>query len=131
MNPARRYIVGGIAILASIVVFLVPFVYIILTSMKTAREAATRSFDLPANWLFWDNLVAVIQTRDHMLVLAFINSMILTVASVTLLVILGAMVGFVLQRRPSRWTGIVNFFVLVAIIIVPLSIWFNSREIEQ
>jgi raffinose/stachyose/melibiose transport system permease protein len=36
-----------------------------------------------------------------------------------LLVILGAMVGFVLQRRPSRWTGIVNFFVLAGLIIPP------------
>jgi raffinose/stachyose/melibiose transport system permease protein len=119
VSKARRYIVGGIAILASIVVFLVPFAYIVITSVKTAREAATRSFDLSANWLFWDNLVAVIQTRDYMLVLAFINSMILTVASVTLLVILGAMVGFVLQRRPSRLTGIVSFFVLAGLIIPP------------
>jgi raffinose/stachyose/melibiose transport system permease protein len=29
------------------------------------------------------------------------------------------MVGFVLQRRPSRWTGIVNFFVLAGLIIPP------------
>jgi raffinose/stachyose/melibiose transport system permease protein len=119
MNKARRYIVGGIAILASIVVFLVPFAYIILTSIKDARQAATRNFDLPIKWQFWENFVDVIQTRDYMLVTAFINSMILTVASVTLLVIFGAMVGFVLQRRPSRWTGIVNFFVLAGLIIPP------------
>jgi raffinose/stachyose/melibiose transport system permease protein len=119
MNKARRYIVGGIAILASVVVFLVPFAYIILTSLKDARQAATRNFDLPIKWQFWENFVAVLQTRDYMLVTAFINSMILTVASVTLLVILGAMVGFVLQRRPSRWTGIVNFFVLAGLIIPP------------
>ena len=118
-NVAKRWIVGGIAILASIVVFLVPFAYIILTSVKTAREAATRSFDWPTKWQFWENLVDVIQTRDYMLVTAFLNSIILTVASVTLLVILGAMVGFVLQRRPSRWTGIVNFFVLAGLIIPP------------
>ena len=119
MNHARRYIVGSIAILASIVVFLVPFAYIVLTSVKTAREAATRSFDWPANWMFWDNLVKVIETRDYMLVSAFINSMILTVASVTLLVVFGAMVGFVAQRRLSRWTPIVNFLVLAGLIIPP------------
>ncbi len=119
MNKARRYIVGGIAILASIVVFIVPFAYIVLTSIKDARQAATRNFDLPIKWQFWENFVDVIQTRDYMLVTAFINSMILTVASVTLLVIFGAMVGFVLQRRPSRWTGIVNFFVLAGLIIPP------------
>ena len=49
---------------------------------------------------FWDNLVEVIKTRDYMLLTAFINRIILTVASVILLVVFGAMVGFVLQRRP-------------------------------
>jgi raffinose/stachyose/melibiose transport system permease protein len=119
MKNPRRYIVGGIAILASIVVFLVPFAYIVLTAIKDARQAATRNFDWPIKWQFWDNLIEVLQTRDYMLVTAFLNSMILTVASVTLLVILGAMVGFVLQRRPSRWTGVVNFFVLAGLIIPP------------
>ena len=54
-----------------------------------------------------------------MLVTAFINSIILTVASVTLLVVFGAMVGFILQRRPSVWTGLVNFLVLAGLIIPP------------
>jgi raffinose/stachyose/melibiose transport system permease protein len=61
----------------------------------------------------------VLSTRDYMLVTAFINSIILTVGSVTLLVVFGAMVGFVLQRRPSRWTNIINFFVLAGLIIPP------------
>ncbi|RYE08649.1 MAG: carbohydrate ABC transporter permease [Hyphomicrobiales bacterium] len=119
MNHARRYWVGGIAIVASVVVFLVPFAFIILMSMKDRKQASLRNFDLPVNWQLWDNLVAVVQTRDYMLVTAFINSTILTVASVTLLVIFGAMVGFVLQRRPSRWSGIANFFVLAGLIIPP------------
>ncbi len=67
-----------------------------------------------------DNLVEVIQTRDYMLVTAFINSIILTVASVALLVILGAMVGFVLQRRPSGLgADVANFFVLAGLIMPP------------
>ena len=61
----------------------------------------------------------MIQTRDYMLLTAFLNSTILTIAGVTLLVVFGAMVGFVLQRRPSVWTGIVNFLVLAGLIIPP------------
>jgi raffinose/stachyose/melibiose transport system permease protein len=119
MNSARRYWVGGLAIIASVVVFLVPFAFIILTAIKDRKQASLRNFDLPISWQFWDNLVEVVKTRDYMLVTAFINSIILTVASVTLMVVLGAMVGFVLQRRPSRWTKIVNFFVLAGLIIPP------------
>ena len=119
MNPARRYVVGGAAIVASIVVFIVPFIFIILTALKSRKEASLRGFSLPTEWHLWDNLVEVVSTRDYMLVTAFINSVILTVASVVLLVVLGAMVGFVLQRRPSRLTPIVNFFVLMGLIVPP------------
>lgn len=119
MRHVQRYIYGGIAIAASVVVFLVPFAFIILTAVKDRRQAATRSFDWPTSWHLWDNFVEVLKTQDYQLVTAFINSIILTVASVTLLVVLGAMVGFVLQRRPSRWTPIVNFLILAGLIIPP------------
>ncbi len=119
MNRARRYWVGGLAIIASVVIFLVPFAFIILTAIKDRKQASLRNFDLPISWQFWDNLVEVVKTRDYMLVTAFLNSIILTVASVTLMVVLGAMVGFVLQRRPSRWTKMVSFFVLAGLIIPP------------
>jgi raffinose/stachyose/melibiose transport system permease protein len=119
MTGLRRYIFGAIAILVSVVVFIVPFAFILLTALMDRKQAARRSFTLPNGWHLWDNLVEVIQTRNYMLLTAFMNSIILTVASVALLVVLAAMVGFVLQRRPSRWTGIVNFLVLTGLIIPP------------
>ncbi|HEX4297000.1 MAG TPA: carbohydrate ABC transporter permease [Devosia sp.] len=115
----RDYAVGVAAVLISIVVFLVPFAFIVIQALKDVRDSSDRSFALPTSWHLWDNLVEVLSTRDYMLVTAFINSIILTVGSVALLVVLGAMVGFVLQRRPSRWTGIINFFVLAGLIIPP------------
>ena len=57
--------------------------------------------------------------RDYMLVIAFINSIVLTVVSVTVLVVLSAMVAYVAQRRQSRWSGVVNFLVLCGLIIPP------------
>jgi raffinose/stachyose/melibiose transport system permease protein len=115
----RDIVAGVVAILVSIVVFLVPFAFIVINALKDVRESSDRSFALPTTWHLWDNLVEVLSTRDYMLVTAFINSIILTVGSVTLLVVFGAMVGFVLQRRPSRWTNIINFFVLAGLIIPP------------
>lgn len=119
MKGLRRYVLGGTAIVASVFVFLVPFAFIIINALKTPREAAQRSFDLPAVSLFWENLVQVVSTRDYMLVTAFVNSIILTVASVTLMVVLGAMAGFVMQRRPSLWTRVADFAVLAGLIIPP------------
>ena len=120
MGRAQRIWIGGSAIVASIGVFLIPFAFIVLTALKDRRESALREFSLPTTGFhLWDNLVEVIQTRDYMLLTAFINSTILTVAGVALLVVFGAMVGFVVQRRPSVWTPFVNFFVLAGLIIPP------------
>jgi raffinose/stachyose/melibiose transport system permease protein len=119
MTWVRRNWLGLLSILVSSVVFLVPFAFILLTAMKDKRQSSLREFSLPNGFYLWDNLVEVIQTRNYMVLTAFLNSAILTVASVTLLVIFGAMVGFVLQRKPSMWTGLVNFLVLAGLIIPP------------
>ena len=119
MRHPGRYWIGGLAIALSSIVFLVPFAFIILTAMKNRKDASLREFSWPKSFHLWDNIVEVIQTRDYMLITAFINSIILTVASVTLLVIFGALVGFLMQRRPSMWASIAGFMVLVGLIIPP------------
>ena len=54
-----------------------------------------------------------------MLVAAFINSTILTVASVAIMVVLSAMVAYVLQRRRSRWNSVADLLILSGLIIPP------------
>ena len=116
----KKYFVGIIAILVSIVVFIVPFAFIFVTAAKNAQEASLLEFSLPQQgWQLWQNVVTVFSARDFILVTAFINSTILTVASVALMVVLAAMVGYVLQRRKSRWNALVNFFVLAGLIVPP------------
>ena len=119
MRRASRYWIGGIAIVISTFVFLVPFAFIILQAMKNRKDSSLREFSWPTSFHLWDNIVEVIQTRDYMLITAFINSSILTVASVAILVVTGALVGFVMQRRPSVWTNIAGFMVLAGLIIPP------------
>lgn len=116
----RKYLLGVIAILASIVVFIVPFAFIFLTAAKNSQEASLLEFSLPQQgWMLWENFLTVLQTRDFIIVRAFINSTILTVASVAIMVVLAAMVGYVLQRRKSRWNHLINFFVLAGLIVPP------------
>jgi len=125
-----RYGVGTLAIVASVVVFLVPFAFIVLTAAMDATQASEFRFAWPRHFQLWDNVVQVLQTRDYILVIAFINSVVLTLASVTALVVLGSMVAFVLQRRVSRWTGLINFLVLTGLIMPPAivpTIWVLQR----
>jgi len=115
----RRWVGGIIAIVVAIVVFIVPFAFIVLTAAKSKVDASELQFSWPEQFQFFENLINVIQARDFMVVTAFINSTVLTVVSVTLMVIFSAMVGWVLQRRPSRWNGLINFLVLSGLIIPP------------
>jgi raffinose/stachyose/melibiose transport system permease protein len=119
MTYFRKYWLNGVALLVSTIVFLVPFAFIVITAVKDKQESALLDFAWPTSFRLWDNMVEVITTRNWMLVIAFINSTILTVASVTLLVILAAMVGFVLQRRKTRWHGLINFLILAGLMMPP------------
>lgn len=116
---ARNLTWGIVAIIVSIVVFLIPFAFIVLTAFKTQQESALLEFTWPTEFVFFDNLITVLQTRDYTVVRAFINSTVVTVVSVALMVILSAMVGWVLQRRQSRWNGVINFIVLAGLIVPP------------
>lgn len=114
-----RYWAGTLGIVATAVVFIVPFAFIVLTSLKNRPEANLLEFSWPSEIALVANFMEVIETRDYMLVIAFINSAVLTVASVAIIVVLASMVAFILQRRKSRWTPFVNFLVLSGLIIPP------------
>jgi raffinose/stachyose/melibiose transport system permease protein len=118
-NTVWRWGAGSVAILVTVVVFIVPFVFIVFTAGKTQAEASALQFTWPTDWVLWDNITTVLTNRDFLLVRAFVNSTILTVAAVAIMVVLGAMVGYVLQRRRSRWNPLVNAFVLAGLIIPP------------
>ena len=119
MSILRRHWLNATAILVSSVVFLIPFAFIILTAFKDQKQSALLDFSWPSGNYLWSNIVEVVTTRNWMLLTAFINSTILTVASVTLLVIFAAMVGFVLQRRKTRFNGLIEFLILAGLMIPP------------
>jgi raffinose/stachyose/melibiose transport system permease protein len=119
VNVLKRSLLSTAAILVSIVVFVVPFAFIALTAVKDRTQSATPDFSWPTHFQLVQNFMDVLQTRDYMVIIAFINSTILTVVSVAVMVVLAAMVAFVLQRRASRWAGLVNFLVLSGLIIPP------------
>ena len=118
-STLRRTSLEVVAVLVAFAVFIVPFIFMFLTASKDSTEASDLKFSLPTTWPIVDNIKEVFEARDHMLVTAFKNSIILTVASVAILVVLCAMVAFVLQRRPGRVANAVNLLVLSGLIIPP------------
>lgn len=117
---SRRQLYSGIAALAAaLIIFVLPFLFIFLTAAKTKQDASLLTFTMPQQWQLWQNFMDVISARDYMLLLAYFNSTLITVAAVALLVLFGAMVGYVLQRRPSPWNRLIFSCVLIGLMVPP------------
>jgi raffinose/stachyose/melibiose transport system permease protein len=119
MRWFRRIWLDAVALTVVGVVFVVPFLFIFVTAMKTRTEAALLRLSWPSEWQAVDNVREVVETRDRLLLLAMKNSLIITVTSVALLVLLASMVGYVLQRRNDRVARVANVFLLAGLIVPP------------
>jgi raffinose/stachyose/melibiose transport system permease protein len=130
MRALKRLSAETLALVLATVIFLVPFALILLTAVKDEEQAVDLSFAWPTNWRIVENFTEVIQARDYVLLRAYLNSTILTVASVTLIVVVGAMAAFVMQRRSGRLGAVANVLVLSGLIIPPAivpTIWLLQK----
>ncbi|MBM7049195.1 carbohydrate ABC transporter permease [Rhizobium lusitanum] len=119
MRQYRPLIAGVVSLFFASVIFILPFLFVALQAVKSKSEASRLNFALPKEWLFWENLVAVVEARNYQLLLAYFNSTVITVFSVSILVILSAMVGYVMQRRQSRWNGVAQVALLMGLMMPP------------
>ncbi len=130
MRLARRLVVEFGALAFAAVVFVIPFLFVVVTAVKDQTESALLEFSWPSSWNLLQNVEDVVTDRDGMLLVAFKNSSILTVASVAILVIVCSMVAFVLQRRPGRVANGVGLLMLSGLIIPPAivpTIWVLQK----
>ncbi len=116
---SRQTMWGIVAIALSGLIFLLPFVFILLTASKPLAESNLLEFSWPSEFLLWENLKEAISARDYVMLGAFFNSVTLTVISVTLLVLLSAMVGWIWARRPGKVASIVNLIVIGGLTLPP------------
>jgi len=111
--------VDALALVVALIVFVVPFLFILLTAAKSRPEASRLEFAWPTQWLLLDNIRSVITYSNNRMILALWNSTLLTVGSVALIVLLSALVAFVLQRRRDRLASAVSALMLAGLIIPP------------
>ena len=130
MSPRVRHLLSPLFIVLFGVVFIVPFLFMLLTASKSQQEANDLAFSLPTHWQLLSNLGEAIKARNYMLLAAFINSTVITVVAVAIMVVVSAMVAYVLQRRPSRSNRFVDFLILCGLIIPPAivpTIWVMQK----
>jgi raffinose/stachyose/melibiose transport system permease protein len=130
MKNTRGLVIGLAAIAFTAVFFLVPFAFIFIIASKPVAEANLLEFSWPEQFVLFDNLRQAFQARDYLLVIAFINSFILTIASVAGLVIFSALAAYIWQRRPSRLNPVISIVVLAGLIVPPAvvpTIWVLQK----
>ena len=101
------------------IVFVIPFIFILMTAAKTRQEAALFQFSLPSQIQLLQNIRDVIAYGNGRMIRALWNSTILTVGSVTLIVLFSAMVAYVMQRRADRLSSVASSIMLAGLIIPP------------
>jgi raffinose/stachyose/melibiose transport system permease protein len=101
------------------IIFVVPFVFIFLTAAKTSAEAGLFQFSWPSQFQLLENVRDVLSFGNNRMFLAMWNSIVLTVGSVTLIVLLSALVAFVMQRRGDRMASAFSSILLAGLILPP------------
>jgi raffinose/stachyose/melibiose transport system permease protein len=130
MKNTRGVVIGVVAIVVSAIFFLIPFAFIFLIASQDKTQSALLQFKWPQPFVLFDNLAQALATRDYLMIIAFINSVILTVVSVAGMVLFSAMVAFVWQRRASRLNGPITLLVLAGLIVPPAvvpTIWVLQK----
>jgi raffinose/stachyose/melibiose transport system permease protein len=115
---ARTWL-DAVALVVITIIFVVPFIFIFLTAAKPRAEAALFKFSWPSQFQLLENLREVMTFGNNRMLLALWNSTLLTVGSVTLIVLLSALVAFVMQRRADRTASFVSSIMLAGLIIPP------------
>jgi len=111
--------IDAVALVVFGIIFVVPFIFILLTAAKTRQEAALFQFSWPSKFQLLENIRDVIAFGDHRMLRALWNSTLLTVGSVTLIVLFSALVAYVMQRRGDRVASVVSSIMLAGLIIPP------------
>lgn len=114
MKKQKKILLLGdiLGVIITCVIFLVPFYFMLVQSLKSKAEANKLSISWPSE-LHFENYIEVFQHSNYQLVRAFKNSGLLAFFTVIGLLITAAMAAYVIQRRQDKlMTGIQSVIML-------------------
>ena len=121
-RASRRRMVGEVLVMLLFLLFMVPFLLVVLNSAKTSAEIINSPVAWPGNWQQMVTNVSTIFT--HPIVRypnAFFNSLIITVLSLAVIAFFSAMGAWVLVRTKSRWSTAI-FLMFVSAMVIPFQV---------
>lgn len=120
MKRRKRYeaILNMVLCLCALII-LIPVFMVIINSFKNQTEAARMNLKLPTTWHILENYKVMI--REGGIFRGFLNSTVITVICVLLLIILCSTMAFVLERRKTFFSKVINMTVIFGLVL-PLQI---------
>jgi raffinose/stachyose/melibiose transport system permease protein len=116
LKPSKIKNIVIFALLAAFALFFImPVYFTIINSFKPLREIVTSYTSLPKTFYLGNYIKAWIKT-DYPRV--FLNSLIITIASVSGIVLVSSMAGYILARTPSKLSWFI-FIIIVFSMIIP------------
>jgi len=121
-------VVELIAMVVAALFFGVPFYFVIINSLKSSGEAASLNLKIPETFQF-ENYKEVLLLNDGIVMRAFLNSTLITLFSITCLIIICSMAGFIIARR-REVSKKANYIILMGLMIPPAivpTIWVLQK----
>ena len=117
MKKKKLYLLGDVlGLFFAAVIFIIPFLFMLVNSLKERRESNLLNLSLPEIF-HWENYATVFSANNYQILTAFKNSILITACYVLLLVILGSMAGYVLQRRTDKAHRFINSLILTGLMV--------------
>ena len=131
-HPGRRLALEIVTLLL-FVLFMLPFVIVVLNSMRTNAEIINAPVGLPENaGNLFENIKSVWENPTFNFINALRDSVIITILSLAVISIFSAMAAWVLVRNKTRWSNLL-FLMYVAAMVIPFQVvmfplitWFRT-----
>ena len=136
MKKENSKILEAIAILIFLL-YMLPFVLVIINSAKPSLLIIMDPLSLPKDPAqLMANIKTVLASPNVLYASSFLSSLIITVASVGLLVLFSSMAGWVLVRTKTMLSSVI-FMIFVAAMVIPFQVvmfplisWFHLIEVK-
>lgn len=127
--------IGEILMLVICVIFFIPFYYLLVNTFKTARDATVSPLSLPIKNLTLDLYKEALGTINFWS--SFRNSIVITVVSVTIIIIIGSMASYAINRHQNKLTKFLFFYFLIGFMVpvqttlIPLFNLISSLKLQN
>ncbi|WP_160685602.1 carbohydrate ABC transporter permease [Clostridium sp. C2-6-12] len=108
-------IIKYIVISGLLLVYIVPFVFVLINSLKARKDVISNPLALPSTFKF-SNYVDAFEKMNYGH--AFVNTLIITVLSVLIIIIFSSMTAYILVRKDWKFNKFI-FFGMVLSMIIP------------